>query len=216
MALTVLNIEASLISERMAKLRDRHQQAFRLMFRQWLRDVGFLMGHEISKSLSTWRKKDIETPLGTAREWTLTEHPTIVGILRAAMPMVEGLMDAFPESDVGWIGAFRHYADGHHHFEIEAPYWAVPPLAGKTVLLVDPMIATGRSIIRVLHRLKKETPARIVVVGLVAARPGVEAVQRDFPEVDVVLAALDEALNKDAYIVPGLGDAGDLAFGPKI
>ncbi len=200
----------------MSKLRDRHEQAFRLMFRHWLRDVGFLMGYEISKRHLAWEQKPIETPLGVAREWVLVAPPVIVGILRAAVPMVEGLMDAFPDSDVGWIGAFRQYEDRQHrHFEIEAPYWAVPPLEGKTVLLVDPMIATGQSIMRVLRYVEKDRPQRIVVVGLVAARPGITAVQNAFPHVEVVLAALDDALNEKAYIVPGLGDAGDLAFGPK-
>ncbi len=213
--LVVLNREGSLISHRLAWLRDAGRHGQRYLFRRAMRDVAMWIGYEISKTLP-YTSRQVTTPLGTAEEHVLQDAPVLVGVLRAAVPMIEGLADAFPEADIGWVGAFRDYAQADHgSFQITAPYWAMPPLQHKTVVVADPMIASGRSMVRVIERIAQERPQRIIATGLITAAEGVQYLHRRFPEVDVFTAALDDHLDANAYIVPGLGDAGDLAFGPK-
>ncbi len=209
----VLNRNASVLTDRLAWLRDVSRHQDRYLFRQAVRDVAMWMGYEISKTLP-YLSQTIQTPLGVATEWVLKQPPVLIGILRAGMPMVEGLLNAFPKSEVGWIGAFRDYSN-HDEFAIETPYWAIPPLDNQTVIIADPMIATGQSMLETLQRISAEAPQRIIVAGLIAATQGITLLQNHFPNIDIFTAAIDDQLDDNAYIVPGLGDAGDLAFGPK-
>ncbi len=199
----------------LAELRDANIQKDRFRFRRNLQRVGEVLAYEISKTLD-YEKKEIETPLGVAVHHLPTQKIVLATILRAGLPFHQGMLNYFDTADSAFISAFRkHHKDGT--FEIQLDYISTPDLTDCVLILCDPMLATGASVNLTLKELLKQgTPAVIHVATVIASIAGLEAVRRRFPKVKVWMGSLDEELTAKSYIVPGLGDAGDLAFGDKI
>jgi uracil phosphoribosyltransferase len=204
--------ENSIVQELVADLRDTTNHGSRFQFRTRVETLGFLLGYELSKTLD-YKPVSVQTPLGTASGQRLLNQPVVGTVLRAGLPLHAGLLKAFPEADNCFVGAYRSH-DSSGAFEIKLDYFAAPDLADRTLILVDPMLATGASAILTMQSiLKQTTPARTLLVSIIASEPGITRVQKALPEVEIWTAAVDSTLNERGYIVPGLGDAGDLCFG---
>ncbi len=197
------------------ELRCVHQQSDPLRFRTNLERVGELMAYEISKTLD-YNIKEVETPLGIAEASDLATEIVLGCILRAGLPYHQGMLRMFDKAGNAFVSAYRkHHKDGT--FDIKVEYISCPSLEGKTLVLADPMIATGSSVVKSIEgMLAYGKPAQIHIAGIIASQEGLEYVRRMLPEAVIWVGALDEELTAKAFIVPGLGDAGDLAFGAKI
>lgn len=180
-------------------------------FRELLKEIGMLMGYEISRDFPL-RNVEIETPMQSMIAHELSgKKVVVVPILRAGLGMVEGILTLIPAAKVGHIGMYR---DENTH-EPVFYYYKMPEGKDRLVILTDPMLATGGSACDAIRRLKQDGYSNIRMMCLVAAPEGVKRVQMEHPEVDIFTAALDDGLNQDCYIMPGLGDAGDRIFGTK-
>ena len=199
-----------------AQLRDVKVQHDRLRFRRNIERLGEILGYELSKKL-TYAKIDVNTPLGSAAVPLHKEEVVLCSILRAGLPLHTGLLNYFDSAENSFISAYRHHPHDDERFEILVEYLASPSLEGKTLILADPMLATGRSFVNVLKALEAMgKPREIHLVSVIAAKDGVTHVEENFPENSHLwVATIDEELDERGYIVPGLGDAGDLCFGPK-
>lgn len=209
----------SIINQYMAEIRDVQVQTDRMRFRRNVERIGEMMAYEVSKCL-TYSAKQVQTPLGTAQARTPDDDVVIGTVFRAGLPLHQGFLNVFDRAGNAFVSAYRYYKDKEcRELDVHVEYIATPCLDGKTLLLVDPMLATGESM-ELAYRafLTKGTPARLHIASVIASRQGVEHLQRVFPQDDVTLwcAAIDPELNERSYIVPGLGDAGDLAFGEKL
>ena len=206
----------SILNQFIAELRDEEIQKDSMRFRRNLERAGEICAYEISKKLD-WIKKEVTTPLGIAEMSVLKEQPVIATILRAGLPFHQGMLNYFDKAENAFISAYRkHHPDGS--FEVQVEYMACPDLNGKTLILCDPMLASGQSIELVFKALKRNgIPKNIHIASLIASAEGVEYVKKNLPNnVTMWVCAIDEELTSQAYIVPGLGDAGDLAFGNKL
>lgn len=199
-----------------AELRDVEIQKDRMRFRKNIERLGEILAYELSKFLS-YSEASIKTPLGTANTYLPQQDLVICSILRAGLPLHNGLLNYFDTADNTFISAYRHHISDKE-FEIKVEYLASPSLEGKTLVLADPMLATGGSFLNVFKALKPMgTPKDIHLVSVIGARPGIEFLDRNLPkEAKLWIATIDEELNDHGYIVPGLGDAGDLCFGTKV
>lgn len=186
-----------------------------MRFRRNLERIGEVAAYEISKVLPSF-DKEIQTPLGTATHKVLKEYPVLATILRAGLPLHQGLLNYFDQSDNAFISAYRkHHQDGS--FEISLEYISCPELENRVIIISDPMLATGSSLVKTIHYLKEEgQPREIHIVAAIACTVGIEYVKREEPSVKIWCGDIDDELTAKGYIVPGLGDAGDLAFGPKM
>jgi uracil phosphoribosyltransferase len=186
-----------------------------MRFRKNIERIGQIMAYEVSKKLP-WKEVDITTPLGIHSSKTLTEQPVLATILRAGLSMHHGILDFFDHADCAFISAFRkHNTD--HSFEIVVEYLACPDLNDRILLLIDPMLATGQSLDLTYQAiLKHGKPKEVHLVSLIGSKAGVDYVKEKIPDATLWLADMDEHLNEDGYIIPGLGDAGDLSFGVKL
>jgi uracil phosphoribosyltransferase len=204
----------SLVGEWVSELRDRQLQCDRMRFRRNLERLGELAAMQISTKLR-YEEKEVLTPLGTATCKVLKEQPVLATILRAGLPLHNGLLNVFDKADNAFISAYRKHAlDGS--FEISLEYVSSPDIEGRVVILSDPMIATGSSMVKAIQFLRDEgEPSSIHIVAAIACTVGIEYVRRAEPSVTIWCGDIDEELTAKGYIVPGLGDAGDLAFGPK-
>jgi uracil phosphoribosyltransferase len=212
----VLAEQNSIANNFLSELRDKEIQKDSMRFRRNLERLGEIFAYEISKSLSFSNSKT-ETSLGTKESFTLSEYPIIVTVLRAAMPLHQGLLNFFDKSDSAFIGAYRGIHDSNEHFEIEMDYISSPSLQGRTLIICDPMLATGKSLEKAYHALLRfGIPAKTHIVSVVASERGVRYINARMPECKLWIGDIDPELNTKSYIVPGLGDAGDLAFGVKI
>lgn len=175
------------------------------------------MSYELSKELD-YISSEITTPLGSAKLDLPEKDVVVCSILRAGIPLHNGLLNYFDTAENSFISAYRHHPNNDEEFEILVEYMASPSLEGKVLLLADPMLATGRSFVNVLKALTPMgTPRAIHLVSVIGARKGIDYVSQCFPEnTHLWIATIDEKLDERGYIVPGLGDAGDLAFGPKL
>lgn len=200
-----------------AQLRDSSIQKDRMRFRRNIERLGEILGYELSKNL-IYKQEDIQTPLGTAAIGLPGEDLVICSILRAGLPLHNGLLNYFDNADNSFISAYRHHPNDDEAFEILVEYLASPSLEGKTLILADPMLATGRSFVNVFKALEQMgKPANIHLVSVIGAREGIAYVEENFPEDSHLwIATIDEDLNERGYIVPGLGDAGDLCYGSKM
>lgn len=209
--------ENSVANSFVSQLRDAGIQTDRMRFRRNIERLGEILGYELSKTL-TYQNKAVKTPLGTANVPAMQEEVVVCSILRAGLPLHNGLLNYFDGADNSFISAYRHHPNNDEKFEILVEYLASPSLEGKTLILADPMLATGRSFVNVLKALESMgTPKKIHVVSVIGAREGIEHVEQNFPEDSHLwIATIDEKLNERGYIVPGLGDAGDLCFGSKM
>ncbi|MCE2833988.1 MAG: uracil phosphoribosyltransferase [bacterium] len=209
-----LSEQHSLLSNWIGELRNTEIQGDRMRFRRNLERIGEVMAYEISKVLPC-EDREIGTPLGISVCKVLSRQPVLATILRAGLPLHQGMLNYFDRADNAFISAYRkHHGDGS--FEIELEYLSCPSLEDRILIISDPMLATGASLVKTIHMLKEEgTPAAIHVVSAIACTVGIEYVRREQPDVTIWCGAIDEELTAKGYIVPGLGDAGDLAFGEK-
>ncbi|MTI40300.1 uracil phosphoribosyltransferase [Fulvivirga lutimaris] len=211
--MNILNHQASIANHFLQEMRDKDIQKDRSKFRHNLKKLGQVMAYEVSKSLN-YKKETVETPLAKMEVEVLGKNPVIVAILRASMPFFDGFMDYYDKADAAFIGAYREEGDD---ISIKLDYLAAPELEGRTLIIVDPMLATGKSLIAAYNQLiSKGLPSEIHFVSAVAAPEGIEYIAAHLKtNYTIWVASLDEKLNEDSYIVPGLGDAGDLSFGVK-
>lgn len=209
-----LSEQHSLVSNWVGELRDTEIQTDRQRFRRNLERIGEVAAYEISKLLA-WEEKEVVTPLGTSPVKMLKEQPVLATILRAGLPLHQGLLNYFDRADNAFISAYRkHNRDGS--FEISLDYVSCPSLENRVVIVADPMLATGSSLVKTVQYLREEgQPSEIHIVCAIACTVGIEFVRRNEPRVKIWCGAIDDELTAKGYIVPGLGDAGDLAFGTK-
>ncbi len=209
-----LNKQTSVLRHFVAEIRDKNIQQDRMRFRRNLERIGEVCGYELSKLL-TYKSSSVKTPLGEADEMLLPEQPVLATILRAGLPLHQGLLNYFDGADNAFISAYRyHHKD--HSFEVKVEYASCPPLEGRILILSDPMLATGTSLVLSFKELLKfGKPSDVYVVTAIASEQGVNYVRKHMPQAKIFAAAIDKELTAKAYIVPGLGDAGDLAFGEK-
>jgi uracil phosphoribosyltransferase len=209
-----LSEKYSLLCDWISEIRDEEVQRDRMRFRRNLERIAEVAALEISKTLPH-TEREVQTPLGTAIVKVLRDQPVITSILRAGLPMHHGLLNYFDKADNGFISAYRkHNRDGS--FEISLEYVSCPELEGRVVVISDPMLATGASLVKTIQYLREEGhPAEIHVVVAIACTVGIEFVLRSEPHARIWCGAIDDELTAKGFIVPGLGDAGDLAFGSK-
>jgi len=206
----------SLLNHWVAELRDVHVQNDRMRFRRNIERIGEVAAYELSKTLR-FKSVDVTTPLGIASTSLLEEQPVLATILRAGLPLHQGMLNYFDKADNAFISAYRkHHPDGS--FEISLEYLSCPDLNNRILILCDPMLATGASIVETIQAIQKTyTPAQIHIVVTIASQKGIEHVEKELgAAIPIWCAAIDPILNDKSYIVPGLGDAGDLAFGTKM
>lgn len=211
-----LGKQHSLLSQFIAELRDTEIQNDRMRFRRNLERIGEVFAYEISKKLD-WTNKDITTPLGIANSPVLSQQPVIATILRAGLPVHQGILNYFDRAENAFISAYRkHHKDGT--FDVQVEYMSSPELTDKVLILSDPMLATGTSMVLTYKALiSRGKPRHTHIVSVIGSSAGVEYTRSHLPEnVTIWCGAIDEELTAQSYIVPGLGDAGDLAYGNKI
>lgn len=206
--------ESSLASVFLAQLRDIRYQGDKVLFRRNLERMGEIFAYEISKLL-TYRTEETETPLGIASSRVLSDEIVIASILRAGLPMHEGFLNSFTQAENCFVAARRmHHKDGS--FDVAVEYITCPSVSGKVLILCDPLIATGSSVHKALEAiLDNGEPMQIHVATAIISSYGLEYIRRLYPRAHIWIAAEDEELTAKSYIVPGLGDAGDLAYGGK-
>lgn len=205
----------SLANKYVSELRNIHVQNDRMRFRRNLERLGEVMAYEISKTLN-YKPVEVETPLGVATINLPSQRIVLATILRAGMPMHQGLLNFFDDADNAFVSAYRrHHKDGS--FEINMEYLSCPSLEDCILIIADPMLATGSSMnISIKALLENGTPAQVHVVTAIASRYGLDYIRRLHPTAHIWMGALDEELTAKSYIVPGLGDAGDLSYGSKM
>lgn len=204
-----------MINNWVGELRNVDVQEDRMRFRRNLERIAEVLGYEISKQLD-WEEKEVTTPMGTATMKLLAEQPVLATILRAGLPMHNGLLNYFDKADNAFLSAYRkHNADGS--FDIRLEYMSCPEIDGRTIIISDPMLATGASLVKSIHFLKNEGDIKdLHIVCAIACTVGIEYVRREVPTAKIWCADIDDEITAKGYIVPGLGDAGDLAFGTKM
>ena len=206
----------SLLNHWVAELRDVQVQNDRMRFRRNIERIGEVAAYELSKTLR-FKTVDVTTPLGIASTSLLEAQPVLGTILRAGLPLHQGMLNYFDKADNAFISAYRkHHSDGS--FEISLEYISCPDLNNRVLILCDPMLATGASIVETIQAIQKTyTPSQIHIVVTIASQKGIEHVEKELgADISIWCAAIDPILNDKSYIVPGLGDAGDLAFGSKM
>ncbi len=207
--------ENGLINQFVAELRNAETQNDRLRFRHNLSRIGSLLAYEISRKMA-YHVESIETPLGTAETPTLAEQPVLATILRAGLPMHEGMLLMFDNAANAFVSAYRrHHKDGS--FEIQVEYISTPSLENRILIVCDPMIATGSSMEIAVRELIKQggQPAQVHIACIIASADGIVHLHKNLPFAHIWTCAIDDELTAKSYIVPGLGDAGDLAYGEK-
>ena len=199
----------------LSQLRDKKVQLDSMRFRRNLERLGEITAMEISKTLN-YSDKDISTPLGVSNMNLIDEPIVLATILRAGLPLHQGLLNYFDQAENCFISAYRKHTSPDE-FDVEIEYMSSPDLEGKTILLNDPMLASGRSMVLAYKALlQRGTPKKIHVVSVIASQQGVDLVRNNLPSNSTIwVGAIDPEMTQDSYIVPGLGDAGDLAFGSK-
>ena len=213
--LYILTEKPSLANHYVAELRNVHVQGDSLRFRRNLERIGELLAYEISKTLP-YKAVEITTPLASTETLLLADQPVLATILRAGLPMYQGMLNYFDKAYSTFVGAYR-VEEENTELQINMEYLASTDLHDKILILADPMLATGRSLVKSYKgMLRHGKPVQVHIAAAIAAPEGLAYIQQEIPEANVWLGALDEKLNEKSYIVPGLGDAGDLAFGPKV
>lgn len=211
----ILNKKNSIANHFLAEIRKQEVQEDRLRFRKNLERIGELLAYEISKSLP-YEAEEITTPLDTMLIPLIKQFPILISVLRAGIPLHMGLLNFFDHADNGFIGAYRQHGN-EEEFDIALQYFTYPEIKDCHIILIDPMLATGKTFVKAIENiLQQGVPAMFHIVSAIAAPEGIEYLRQKCPaKFSIWIGALDEKLNNRSYIVPGLGDAGDLAFGPK-
>lgn len=212
-----LSEEDSILNSFISEIRDIDIQSDRMRFRRNIERIGEVLCYEMSKTLD-FAAKTITTPLGTSETRLINEDIVLCSILRAGVPLHNGLLNYFDDAENAFISAYRHHKENPETFEIIVEYLACPSLEGKTLILADPMLATGQSMVATFKALQPfGTPKNIHLVSIIGAQDGVDLINNHFgKDTHLWIAAIDKTLSDKGYIVPGLGDAGDLAFGKKL
>lgn len=209
--------EKSVLNQFILEMRDVSIQKDSMRFRKNIERIGEILCYEMSKTLN-YKTELATTPLGE-KEIQVPENDIVVcSILRAALPFHNGIINFFDKAENAFISAYRHHPDGRDDFEVIVKYLAAPSIENKTLILTDPMLATGNTLENVLKAFKSHgSPKQIHILSIIGAKPGIEYIKPIFPEnTHLWIAAVDDHLNSRGYILPGLGDAGDLAFGEKL
>jgi len=216
MIINVLDQKNSILNKFIAEIRDAETQKDSMRFRRNIERIGEILAYELSQSLE-FENSVVSTPLGTKIVKVPKNNIVLCSILRAGLPLHNGLLNYFDEAENGFISAYRKHIN-ETEFEIVVEYFASPNLDGKILILADPMLATGQSIVSVYDGLKKHgTPKEIHLACAIGSVEGIEYVKNHFPEnTKLWIGTVDDKLNDKGYIVPGLGDAGDLSFGYKL
>lgn len=211
-----LSSNDSILNHYIREIRDESIQKDPIRFRKNLERIGEFFAFEISKQLE-YKEMATQTPLGESKTWMLSSKLVLATILRAGLPLHQGMLNVYDQAQNAFVSAYRrHHKDGS--FDVKVEYSSSPSLDGKVLVLTDPMLATGHSMVLTYRELlKKGKPAHTHIVTVVATAQGVEELKKNINDKNITLwiAALDEELTAQAYIVPGLGDAGDLAYGIK-
>jgi len=208
----------TVINQYMALLRDKISQRRRMMFRANIERIGQMMAYELSKTLD-YKLKAITTPLGTIEVNVPKDDIVLATVLRAGLPFHQGFLDVFDRAENAFVSAYRMYTNREHtEVGIHTEYMASPSVKGKTLVVVDPMLATGGSMVAAIEALLKNgKPRKIHVCCVIAAPEGIEFVKQNLPEDSTIwCAAIDPGMNEQKYIVPGFGDCGDLCYGEKL
>ncbi|MDC6389076.1 uracil phosphoribosyltransferase [Maribacter sp. PR1] len=209
--------EDSLLNKFIAEIRDADIQRDSMRFRRNIERIGEILSYELSKNLN-YTNTTVKTPFG-GKEISLPKNNLVLcSVLRAGLPLHQGMLNYFDSAENAFISAYRHHRGDEDAFEVIVKYFAAPSLSGKTLVLTDPMLATGKTLENVLDALKGHgKPEQIHILSVIGSKSGIEHIKRVFPEnTHLWIAAIDEKLNSKGYIIPGIGDAGDLAFGVKL
>ena len=217
--ITIHNLEKtdSVFNQYMAELRDATIQQDRMRFRRNLERIGQVMAYEISKSFE-YDDEEVTTPLGVKQIRTMHEQPVIATILRAGLPFHNGMLSMFDQADSAFIAAYRKYEKNEEDSEIRVEYYSSPDIDNRILILCDPLLATGESIVKTLNGLMDDMmPKEIHIAVAVASQDGLDYVERTMSRLPVTIwvGSIDEELTARAYVVPGIGDVGDLAYGEK-
>ena len=217
MQIHYISQDNSILNHFLSQIRNVNVQKDTMRFRRNIERIGEVMAYEISKSFD-YKAIEIQTPLGTKNTAEIENKIVLSSILRAGLPLHLGFLNYFDDAENGFISAYRHHLNNDDAFDILVEYQAIPDLNGKIMLLVDPMLATGQSMVAVFNKLlEKGQPKEIHIAVVIAAPEGIAYLESHLPaHCHLWVASLDEKLNEKNYIVPGLGDAGDLAYGNKL
>jgi uracil phosphoribosyltransferase len=209
--------ENTLLNQFIAELRDSTIQTDRMRFRRNIERIGEILGYELSKTLS-YRSIKVKTPLGEKSVSVPNDALVLCSVLRAGIPLHNGLLNYFDAAENAFISAFRHHPDGSDTFEVITKYLATPSIANKTLVISDPMLATGKTLENILNAFKEHgLPKQIHIVAVIGSTQGIDYIKERFPEkTHLWIASVDDNLNGRGYIIPGLGDAGDLSYGTKL
>ena len=211
----ILSNEFSLVNSWINELRNVEVQTDRMKFRRNMERIGEIAAFEISKKLD-YKEMEITTPLDKIKVKEIAVQPVITTILRAGVPLFQGVLNYFDKADCGFVAAYRKH-DMNDYFSIKQDYLTCPNIEGRPLIVADPMLATGASLIEALKDLLTHgKPSQIHIVAAIASRQGAEAIRTAYSEAQIWIGAIDEELTSKGYITPGLGDAGDLSFGEKL
>jgi len=211
----ILSNEVSLVNSWINELRNVEVQIDRMKFRRNMERIGEIAAFEISKKMD-YKEMEITTPLDKIKVKEIAVQPVITTILRAGVPLFQGVLNYFDKADCGFVAAYRKH-DMNDYFSIKQDYLTCPNIEGRPLIVADPMLATGASLIEALKDLLTHgKPSQIHIVAAIASRQGAEAIRTAYPEAQIWIGTIDEELTSKGYITPGLGDAGDLSFGEKL
>ena len=213
--ITVLSDQFSLVNTWINELRNVELQNDRMKFRRNMERIGEIAAFEISKGLEV-KEMQVTTPLDKIQVKEIAVQPVITTILRAGVPLFQGILNYFDKADCGFVAAYRKH-DANDYFSIKQDYLTCPNIDGRPLIVADPMLATGASLIEAIKDLLNHgKPTQLHIVAAIASKQGVETIQNEYPEAEIWVGVIDENLTSKAYITPGLGDAGDLSYGEKL
>jgi uracil phosphoribosyltransferase len=217
MRIHYLSEKNSVLNHFLGQIRNVAIQNDSMRFRRNIERIGEIMAYEMSQSFS-YKDIEIQTPLGIKKTTEIADRLVLCSILRAGLNLHQGFLNYFDTAENGFISAYRHHPNNDEYFDIQVEYEAIADINSKNVLLVDPMLATGQSVVAVFNKLiKRGTPKEIHIAVIIAAPEGIAYLEQNLPDsCHLWVASLDEKLNDKSYIVPGLGDAGDLSYGTKL
>ncbi|MDQ0477424.1 uracil phosphoribosyltransferase [Chryseobacterium sp. MDT2-18] len=212
---TILSDQFSLINTWINELRNVEIQNDRFRFRRNMERIGEIAAFEISKGLEQ-KEIEITTPLDKIKSQEVAVQPVITTILRAGVPLFQGILNYLDKADCGFVAAYRKH-DANDYFSIKQDYLTCPSIDGRPLIVADPMLATGASLIEAIKDLLNHgKPTQLHIVAAIASQQGVDTIQKEFPEAKIWVGVIDEKLTSKGYITPGLGDAGDLSYGEKL
>jgi uracil phosphoribosyltransferase len=217
MQIHYLSNENSILNHFLSEIRNVTIQNDSMRFRRNIERIGEIMAYEMSKNMN-YKTVEIQTPLGIKKTTEIEDQLVLCSILRAGLPLHLGFLNYFDRSENGFVSAYRYHKNNDAEFEIKVEYQAVPNIDNKNLLLIDPMLATGQSMVAVYNKLlEKGVPKETHIAVVIAVPEGIDYLKKHLPDsCHLWIATLDERLNDKNYIVPGLGDAGDLAYGNKL